>query len=116
MCRLYTMSANEPTAPVGLNIVLTDGDCLVGSRLGRTLWQLRREQVYTCEICGRSHVHDDAGIDYRAIEIASEPISDDNWQELPDGVVYSVDEDHYLLVESLAKYAANVLDGSVLRG
>lgn len=106
----------DPMAPVGLNIVLTDGDCLVGSRLGRTLWQLRRERVYTCAICGRSHVHHDAGTDYRAVEIASEPISEDNWQELPDGVVYSVDEDHYLLVESLAKYGASVLDDSVLRG
>lgn len=106
----------DPAAAVGLNIVLTDGDCLVGSRLGRTLWQLRRERVYTCEVCGRSHVHHDAGTDYRAIEIASEPITDDNWQELPDGVVYSVDEDHYLLVESLTEYGASVLDEGVLRG
>ena len=82
----------------------------------RAQWHLRREQAYTCKICGRSHVHHDAGTDYRAIEIASEPISDDNWQEMPDGVVYSVDEDHYLLDESLAKYAASVLGGSVLSG
>src|SRR5690606_10087051 len=97
----------DPAAAVGLNIVLRNGDYLVGSRLGRTLWQLRRERVYTCETCGRSHVHHDAGTDYHAIEIASEPISDDNWHELPDGVVYSVDEDYYLLIESLAKYGSN---------
>lgn len=94
----------DPSANVGLNIVLTDGTDLVGSRLGRTLWHLRREQVYTCDICGRSHVHHDFETDYRAVEIASEPISDDPWEQFPDGVVYSVDEDYYLLVESLAKY------------
>ncbi len=96
-------------ARIGLNIVITDGNELVGSRFGRTLWHLRREQVYICDICGRSHVHHDVGTDYRAVEIASEPLSDDTWEPLPDGVVYSVDEDYYLLVESLAKYGAAAL-------
>lgn len=99
----------DPQAKVGLNIVLTDGFDLVGTRLGRTLWHLRRDQIYTCSICGRPHVHHDVGTDYRAVEIASEPISDDNWEQFPDGVVYSVDEDYYLLVESLAKYAGGAL-------
>ncbi|MDJ0630127.1 MAG: class II glutamine amidotransferase [Rhodobacter sp.] len=101
--------AVDPRARIGLNIVLTDGEELAGSRFGRSLWHLRREQVYTCEICGRTHVHHEVGTDYRAVEIASEPISGDPWEEFPDGVVYSVDEDHYLLVESLAKYASAVL-------
>ena len=35
----------DPQARIGLNIVLTDGEELVGSRLGRSLWHLRREQV-----------------------------------------------------------------------
>lgn len=99
----------DPQAKVGLNIVLTDGAELVGSRLGRTLWHLRREQVYTCNICGRSHVHHDVGTDYRVVEIASEPITDDYWEEFEDGVIYSVDEDYYLLVEPLAKYEKVVL-------
>lgn len=99
----------DPQAKAGLNIVLTDGFDLVGTRLGRTLWHLRRDQIYTCSICGRPHVHHDVGTDYRAVEIASEPISDDNWEQFPDGVVYSVDEGYYLLVESLAKYAGGAL-------
>lgn len=61
-------------------------------------------------------MHRDPGTDNRAIEITSEPISDDNWQAMPDGVIHSVDEDHYLLDEPLAKYAARVLGGSVLSG
>jgi len=99
----------DPAAQIGLNIVLTDGTDLVGSRLGRTLWHLRRDRIYTCDICGRPHVHHDVGTQYCAVEIASEPISDDEWEPFPDGVVYSVDEDYYLLVESLAKYDAAIL-------
>lgn len=99
----------DPKARIGLNIVLTDGTQMVGSRLGRTLWHLRREQTYTCAICGRSHTHHDAATDYRAVEIASEPITDEAWEQLPDDVIYSVDEDYYLLTEPLAKYAGVAL-------
>lgn len=96
-------------AKLGLNIVLTDGKVLVGSRVGRSLWHLQREQIYTCDICGRTHVHHKATTDYRAVEIASEPISDDPWEAFPDDVVYSVDEDYYLLIESLEKFAGSTL-------
>lgn len=106
----------DPQAPVGLNIVLTDGTALVGTRLGRTLWHMRREQVYSCEFCGRSHVHHHVGADYRAIEIASEPISDDDWREFPEACVYSVDADYYLLIESLAQYGVVVRDNGIASG
>jgi len=86
---------------IGLNIVLTDGDTLVGSRLGRTLWHLERGLIFKCPICGESHVHHEVGADYRAVEVASEPLTDENWHEMPDGVVYSVDEDYYLLTEHI---------------
>ncbi|MHA6262357.1 class II glutamine amidotransferase [Arenibacterium sp. CAU 1754] len=94
----------DPSAKIGLNIIMTDGKDLVGSRMGRTLWQLVRETVDVCPICGKKHVHHEHDQEYRAVEIASEPITDENWQELPDGVVFSVDEDYYLLTEPLAKY------------
>lgn len=87
----------DPAAPIGLNIVLTDGRHLAGSRLGRTLWHLEREFVFDCDICGRPHVHHDVGREYRSVEFASEPITDDNWHRVPDGIVYEVDEDFYLL-------------------
>jgi len=91
----------EPDARIGLNIVLTNGQKLVGSRLGRALWSLERERIFDCEICGRPHVHHDASHAYRAIEIASEPITDENWHEMPDGTVYEVDDDYYLLTRRL---------------
>lgn len=86
-----------PGRKVGLNMIMTDGDHFVGSRFGRTLWHLEREFVFECPICGKTHAQHEKGADYRAVEIASEPLSDDNWQEIPDSHVYTVDEDFYLL-------------------
>jgi len=91
----------DPDAKAGLNIVLTDGDHLVGSCYGRTLWHLERELVFECPICGKSHVHHKVGSEYRAVEIASEPLSDENWLKVPDGVIYSVDEDYYFLTRPI---------------
>lgn len=97
--------AVDPQAPVGLNLILTDGREFAGSRLGRSLWHLVREHADPCAICGRAHVHHAAGTDYRAVELASEPLTDEEWRPLEDGVAFSVDEDFYLLVESLGKIA-----------
>ena len=38
----------DPEARIGLNIVLTDGQRLVGTKLGRTLWHLEREHTFDC--------------------------------------------------------------------
>lgn len=92
----------DPDAPVGLNIVLTDGDRLVGSRLGRTLWFLERDHVFTCDICGKSHVHHEPRTAYRSVEIASERLTGEpGWKAVPDGTVYSVDPDFQLRFEPL---------------
>jgi predicted glutamine amidotransferase len=91
----------DRSAEIGLNIVMTDGNRFVGSRFGRTLWHLERDEITVCEICGRKHVHHEVGQDYNAVEIASEPITDENWQPFPDGVVFTIDENYYLLSERL---------------
>lgn len=91
----------DPTRKVGLNIILTDGDNLIGSRQGRTLWFLERELVFKCPICGKSHVHHEVGADYKAVEFASEPLTDEAWREMPDGEVFSVGEDYRLLTRAI---------------
>ncbi len=95
----------DPDAGIGLNVVLTDGERLVGTRLGRTLWHLERDQVFDCPICGRPHVHHEIGEAYRSVEIASEPITDENWQEMPDNTIYEIDENFYLLTKPLLSRA-----------
>lgn len=94
--------AIDPEAPIGLNIVLTDGDRLVGSRFGRTLWFLTRDHTFSCPICGKPHVHHTAGVGYRSVEVASEPLTDEHgWVEVPEGTVYGVTPDLQLRFESL---------------
>ncbi len=92
-------------AKVSLNVLWTDGDRMVGSRLGRTLWYLEREAILPCEICGKSHVHHDPKQDYRAVEVASEPITHEDWRAVPDGTVFAVDPDLRLRIEALGASA-----------
>jgi len=91
----------DPAARVSLNVLWTNGEELVGSRLNRTLWWLEREGLSRCAICGESHVHHDPKQPYRAIEIASEPITAENWLEIPNGTVFAVDPDFRLRVEPM---------------
>ena len=96
----------DATAPIGLNVVLTDGDRLVGSRLGRSLWFLERDEVFECDICGKPHVHHEPGQTYRSVEIASERLtSESGWKGVADGTVYCIDADFGLRFEPLAGHA-----------
>ncbi len=87
----------DPAARPGLNIVLTDGEHMIGSRLNRTLVHLYRDHVFDCPICQRPHVHHETTQKYRAVEIASEPVTQaDHWDEIPNGKVFRVNEDYGL--------------------
>ncbi len=90
-----------PATPLGLNVILSDGRELVGTRLGRTLHYLERDGVYDCEICGFPHVHHDPKRFYKAVVVASEPITHETWSEMPDGSIYRVGADLGLTVEAL---------------
>jgi glutamine amidotransferase len=92
----------DPEAPIGLNVVLTDGEHLAGSRLGRTLWFLERDHTFVCPICGKPHAHHEPGTGYRSVEVASEPLTDEtDWKGVPDGSVFSVGPDFALQFEPL---------------
>ncbi|MDU8911619.1 class II glutamine amidotransferase [Aestuariicoccus sp. MJ-SS9] len=92
----------DAEARVGLNIVLTDGDRMIGSRLNRSLYYLRRDHIYHCPICGAPHVHHDPKAHYHSVEIASEPVSHgEDWYEVPNGTVFRVAEDYRLDMEHL---------------
>ncbi len=96
--------ANEvaPDKRPGLNVVLTDGDRLVGSRLNRSLYTIRRDHEFECSVCGRPHVHHDPKQPYRAIEVASEPITKtEAWAEVPNNVVFRATSDYDLEIVPL---------------
>jgi len=86
---------------LALNLLLTDGEQLVGTRLGRSLFFVERQGVYDCEVCGFPHVHHDPKRDYRAVVIASEPLTHEGWQEVPEGSIYRVTPELRLEVSPL---------------
>jgi glutamine amidotransferase len=79
--------------PSRLTVILTDGRVLVASRWQHSLFLVRREGVRDCDICGIPHVHHDESVDYRAVVLASEPISSEAWEEVPEGSVVAIGAD-----------------------
>jgi predicted glutamine amidotransferase len=86
---------------LALNLLWTDGTWLGGARLNRALWALRRTTRYVCSVCGSDHAEPPEDGEYRATVLASERISDGNWQPVPNGSVFHVGNDgvldHYSL-------------------
>lgn len=106
----------DPDCRISLNILWTDGNEMVGSRLNRTLWYLERDGVVPCEICGQSHVHHRDREHYSAVEIASEPITHEHWLQVPNGTVFAVDPDFQLHIEPLRGEALTAAEGAVAAG
>ena len=88
-------------AKISLNLLWSNGEELVGSRLNRTLWYLERDGLMHCEICGETHVHHDPKRPYRAVEVASEPITQERWLQVPNGTVFTIDPDKRLRIEQM---------------
>lgn len=76
-----------------LNFLLTDGRWLLLSRWHNDLYWVRRRGIHDCEICGIPHIRHEAGTDYRAVVVASEPISHEEWAEVPEGSILAVAPD-----------------------
>ncbi len=93
----------DTEAPIGLNVLLTDGKLLIGTRWGRTLYYVERHAIRDCEVCGFPHVRHTPGQPYHAVILASEPISDESWQEVPDRSVYEVLPQMRLRVERIQR-------------
>lgn len=91
----------EKDAAIGLNLILTDGVGIVGSRLGRSLYMVTRIGVYDCEICGFPHIHHSPNRQHRAVVVASEPISDEAWQEIGERSLWEIDADACIKVSPL---------------
>lgn len=76
---------------LALNILWTNGQTLGGARYNRTLWHTARTTPYLCPICGTAHAEVSGTDAYRATVLASERITDEAWQMVPNGSVFSVD-------------------------
>lgn len=102
--------AAAPDAKISLNVLWTDGDHMAGSRLNRTLWYLERDDVIHCKICGQPHVHHDSKRAYRSVEVASEPITDEDWLGVPNGTVFNIDPDMRIHFELMDEELLDVMD------
>jgi len=91
--RVSGLARPEMEDEVALNVLwLTPGE-LTGSRHGRTLWVVERHRPHVCEVHGIPHVSPPAGDEYRAVVVASDPITGEEWKEIPDGCIFSVGKD-----------------------
>jgi glutamine amidotransferase len=76
-----------------LNFILTDGKTLVACRWNNSLHWLHRLGIHDCEACGIPHIHHDKSQDYKAVVVASEPITAESWSELPNHTLLFIDPD-----------------------
>jgi predicted glutamine amidotransferase len=83
---------------LGLNVLLTDGERMVGSRWRRTLHFL--EQSGTA-LAPNERAEPATACDYRALFIASEPTNDGAWAEIPERCLFEVTPDLRLRIEPL---------------
>lgn len=88
------------TETPSLNFVLSDGENLAASRWGNSLYWTYRTGVTDCMVCGSSHCPT-ADETYRAVMVASEPITDEDWNEIPEGTVFGASPEITTLSRSL---------------
>jgi predicted glutamine amidotransferase len=88
-----------------LNFVLSDGRHLAASRWGNSLYWLHRQGIRDCAACGTSHCPS-ADEHYRSVVVASEPLTDENWIEVPEASVLGVEPGAHTLTRDLLVAAA----------
>ena len=82
----------SPEKESALNVLFSNGKELAASCYNRTLYMTERDAVHPCQICsGALHI-DHVPEVYRAVVIASEPITtNEEWQEVPNHSIIEID-------------------------
>ena len=91
----------DEEAEIAINTLWIEQGHLAGSRFGRSLWYIERERPHRCEICGERHARPADDEPYHVVELSSERLTTEDWQEVPRNTVFSVDNDRAFEVESL---------------
>ena len=86
-----SLCADAGAKPAKLNILLTDGRIAVATRWNNSLYWLFRNGIHDCEICGIAHIRHSPGVEYRATIVASEPVSHEDWHEVPERTLVAID-------------------------
>ncbi|HUO82414.1 MAG TPA: class II glutamine amidotransferase [Gammaproteobacteria bacterium] len=93
--------AADAQAETGLNVFWSLGAQLAGTRLERSLWYVERDAPHFCEVTGVPDALVPRGERYRAVVVASERLSDENWRPVPDASVFHVGDDYRMRIEPL---------------
>ncbi len=72
-----------------LNFIISDGRHMVASRWGNSLYWTFWRGVSDCAFCESSHC-EHADETYKAVAIASEAITNEDWREIPEGTLLGV--------------------------
>jgi len=92
---------HDEDAEVALNLLwLIDGES-AGARFNRSLWYIERDEPHICGICGKPHADPDEGESYHVAEFASERITDEDWQQMPQASVFQTTSEPDLKIQSL---------------
>lgn len=102
---LMTGAAETPK----LNFVISDGRHLVASRWGNSLYWVFRDGISDCAFCRSSHCPK-ASEGYKAAAVASEPITGENWREIPEGTLVGVDADITTVTRNLVSWPTATVD------
>ena len=89
---LMTRSTMAQSEVAKLNFLLTDGNEMFATRWNNSLHVAQRQGTRDCQVCQLDHVHQDAP-NYRAVVIASEPITEEPWQEIENESVCHIDSE-----------------------
>jgi glutamine amidotransferase len=92
-----------------LNFVISDGRHLVASRWGNSLYWVFRKGISDCAFCGSSHCPS-ASEGYRAAAVASEPITEEDWIEVPEGTLLGIDSDITTQTRRLVSWPTATVD------
>lgn len=95
-------AATVTEEPARLNFLLTDGVHLAASRWGNSLYFTERIGRTDCEVCAAPHLSGPGQGKYRAIAIASEPITKESWFEVPDRSFLGVTSGHLVATSGIA--------------
>ena len=102
---LIRRSIETSSEPPGLNLLLSDGVNLAASRWGNSLYWLERDAVRDCAVCGTNHCPT-ADEEYRAVVVASEPITGEPWMEVQEGTVIAAAPGREVRTRDLMQKAA----------
>ncbi|CAN5176861.1 class II glutamine amidotransferase [soil metagenome] len=92
----------DPSAEVSLNLFWALGGRLAGTRLGRSLWYVERDAPHVDDVSGVPDAVVPKGELYRAVAIASERVTDEDWRTVPESSVFHVDASCRMRIEPLA--------------